>query len=385
MKKIFFVISIMFFEVNSFAQPPQIMSYQAVIRNSSDQLVTNHVIGMRISILQGSATGTPVYVETQSPNSNANGLVTIGIGGGTQITGTFAGVEWSTGSYFIKTEIDPSGGTNYIITGTSQLMSVPYAFNAKSVTGTINANNSIISNVSTPINNTDAANKAYVDAMQTQILMLKNTIRAGGIVSDIEGNLYNTVVIGTQTWMAENLKTTKYNDGSSIPLLADSLTWTFSTSPGYCWYNNNENEYKTTYGALYNLYSINTGKLCPIGWHVSTKVEWETLMTYLGGSNFAGGKLKEIGTTHWISPNYGATNESGFTGLPGGSRTITVSSSGNSSKFSGLGTFGSWWGITTTSGREVFSLLNDEGLVFYSRPWLSYSPSNGFSVRCIKE
>ena len=107
------------------------MSYQAVIRNATGALVTSHAVGMRISILQGSATGTTVYVETQTPTTNANGLMTIEIGVGTVVTGTFAGIDWSTGVYFIKTETDPTGGTSYTITGTSQVLSVPYSFYAK--------------------------------------------------------------------------------------------------------------------------------------------------------------------------------------------------------------------------------------------------------------
>jgi hypothetical protein len=109
------------------------MSYQAVIRNGSDQLVANHAVGMRISILQGSEIGTPIYVETQTPTTNTNGLATIEIGGGTPVTGIFASIDWSTGTYFIKTETDPTGGTSYTITGTSQLLSVPYALYAKTV------------------------------------------------------------------------------------------------------------------------------------------------------------------------------------------------------------------------------------------------------------
>jgi hypothetical protein len=131
MKKLFALIVIVALTISIFAQPPQKMSYQAVIRNSSGQLVTNHTVGMRISILQGSATGTPVYIETQTPITNANGLVTIEIGGGTVVTGTFAGINWSTGTYFVKTETDPNGGTSYTITGTSQLLSVPYALYSK--------------------------------------------------------------------------------------------------------------------------------------------------------------------------------------------------------------------------------------------------------------
>jgi hypothetical protein len=116
-----------------FAQSPQKMSYQAVIRNSSNTLITSSPVGMRISILQGSATGTPVYVETQTPATNANGLVSLEIGGGTPVTGTFGAIDWAAGPYYIKTETDPLGGTTYTISGTSQLLSVPYALYASKV------------------------------------------------------------------------------------------------------------------------------------------------------------------------------------------------------------------------------------------------------------
>jgi len=131
MKKLFTFLVLIALSVSVFTQAPQKMSYQAVIRNSSGQLVVSHAVGMRIRILQGSATGTAVYVETQSPATNANGLATIEIGGGTVVTGTFSGINWATGVYFIKTETDPIGGTNYTVTGTSQILSVPYALYAK--------------------------------------------------------------------------------------------------------------------------------------------------------------------------------------------------------------------------------------------------------------
>lgn len=132
MKKIFTFIAILFLTITVFAQAPQKMSYQAVIRNSNNNLVVSTVVGMQISILQGSENGTPVYVETQTPTSNANGLVSIEIGGGNIVFGSMGGINWASGAYFIKTETDPSGGTNYTITGTSQLMSVPFALYAAS-------------------------------------------------------------------------------------------------------------------------------------------------------------------------------------------------------------------------------------------------------------
>ena len=136
MKKLFTILIAVLLTATLFAQSPDKMSYQAVIRNSSDALVTNTQIGMQISILQGSASGTAVYTEVQTPTTNANGLLSIEIGGGAG----FSTIDWANGPYFIKTETDPTGGTTYSITGTSQLLSVPFALYAKtaeSITGTI--------------------------------------------------------------------------------------------------------------------------------------------------------------------------------------------------------------------------------------------------------
>lgn len=134
MKKIYSVIAGLLLTASVFAQAPQKMSYQAVIRNSSSALVTSTLVGMKISVLQGAPTGTVAYSETQTPSTNANGLVSLEIGSGTPITGTFAGINWATGPYFIKTETDPAGGTAYTIISTNELMSVPYALFAASGT-----------------------------------------------------------------------------------------------------------------------------------------------------------------------------------------------------------------------------------------------------------
>jgi uncharacterized protein (TIGR02145 family) len=140
MKKIITICAALFITASVFAQAPEKMSYQAVVRDASDNLITNTQIGMQISILQSSASGTAVYVETQEPTTNTNGLVSLEIGSGTVVSGDFTAIDWANGPYFIKTETDPTGGTSYSITGTSQLLSVPYALHAKtaeSVTGTI--------------------------------------------------------------------------------------------------------------------------------------------------------------------------------------------------------------------------------------------------------
>jgi hypothetical protein len=129
MKKLFTLIMVIFITLSAFSQSPEKMSYQCVVRNPSGVLITNQSVGIKISILQGTPSGTVIYSETYSPNpqTNANGLVTVEIGGGFPITGTFSSINWGSGVYFLKTETDPAGGTSYTITGTSQLLSVPYA------------------------------------------------------------------------------------------------------------------------------------------------------------------------------------------------------------------------------------------------------------------
>lgn len=131
MRSTLLLISIVFISLNVFAQAPQKMSYQTVVRDGGDVILGNQLIGMQISILQGTPAGTAVYVETQTPTTNVNGLASIEIGGGSLVSGDFSTIDWASGSYFIKTEIDPTGGTAYTITGTSQLLSVPYALHAK--------------------------------------------------------------------------------------------------------------------------------------------------------------------------------------------------------------------------------------------------------------
>lgn len=139
-------------------------------------------------------------------------------------------------------------------------------------------------------------------------------------VADIDGNVYNTVTIGTQEWTVENLKTTKLNDGTAIPDVTDGTAWSLLTTPGRCWYDNNSS-YNSTYGLLYNWYTVNTGKLAPAGWRVPTNADWLVLINYLGGLDVSGGKLKEAGLSHWKTPNTGATNEVGFTAVPSGARS----------------------------------------------------------------
>lgn len=198
-------------------------------------------------------------------------------------------------------------------------------------------------------------------------------------IKDIDGNVYHIVTIGTQVWMVENLKTTRCNDGISIFNITDSTQWSNMTTPAYCWYLNDEDNYKDPYGALYNWYTVETGKICPTGWHVPTDDEWTTLIDYLGGERVAGGKLKEKGTTHWESPNSEATNESGFTALPNGFR---FGSFGNGS-FKSLGFSGYWWSSTEyyATLAWVRGMVYDTGDVYRDFSFKDY----GYSVRCVRD
>jgi len=206
-----------------------------------------------------------------------------------------------------------------------------------------------------------------------------------GTVSDKDGNIYKTVTIGIQTWMAENLKTTKYNDGTAIPLITDNTAWKNLTTPSYCWYKNDESTYKNSYGALYNWYSVNSGNLCPSGWHAPSDNEWSILTSYLGGEFIAGGKLKETGTSHWLSPNTGATNDIGFSALPGGIRA-------EAGTFSYLGFYGHWWSTTDTNIPGVsivkdwawYRTLRNDG-IGVDRSSYYWNKRFAYSVRCVKD
>ena len=194
-------------------------------------------------------------------------------------------------------------------------------------------------------------------------------------VTDIDGNVYHTVTIGTQVWMVENLKTTKYRNGdligTSIPATLDLSS---ESSPKYQWAYNEEVSKVATYGRLYTWYAATDSRnVCPTGWHVPSEAEWTTLITYLG--SVAGGKLKEKGTVHWLSPNNGANNESGFTGLPGGLRQ-------KDGTFGGLTNLGTWW-----SSSEY--MPNAWSLSLYwtneNAIGLQFEKFWGFSVRCVRD
>jgi uncharacterized protein (TIGR02145 family) len=195
-------------------------------------------------------------------------------------------------------------------------------------------------------------------------------------VTDIDGNVYHTVTIGTQVWMVENLNVTHYRNGDSIPNVTNSSAWSGLTKGAYCDYENIQSNSKV-YGKLYNYYSIlDSRKICPIGWHVATNDEWTILIDFLGGDNVAGGKLKETGITHWNSPNIGINNDMGYTALPGGRRDINGA-------FSEIGSRGTWSSLTNHGSDIIFLIMFNNGSSIYR--FISSDKRAGNSVRCVRD
>jgi len=481
MKKLFVVFGILLLSINLHAQSPHKLSYQCVVRNAAGELVVNQEINILISIIQGTPTGSVVYQETYDPNpeTNANGLVSIEIGNGTPVIGSLSTINWANGPYYLKTEIDPTGGTNFTIVGTSQLLSVPYAIYAEKSgdafskdyndlynrpTNISNFNNDVgyiteitegdpvfiahpaygisstnitnwdlayswgdhssagylksfnesdpvytaspssgisstdisnwntaygwgnhasegyatkdmqnerIINLGDPVNDQDAVNKKYINSLLERIQYLEGLNRIEEPVYDYEGNEYKTVRIGSQVWMAENLKTKYYSDGTEI-------TQYYSAN------NNTSND--EIYGLLYtwnvvmngasssNTNPSNVQGVCPTGWHVPSQAEFDQLAYTLGGYDVAGGKMKDVVQNLWDGDNW-STNESNFSAVPAGSmdppstvysfreRALVWSSTEfDVNRSISVEMHYAWWNLNTYNGLKQYA----------------------FSVRCVK-
>ena len=391
------------------AQVPQKFSYQSVIRNSGNQVLANQIVGIKISILEGSANGTVVYAETHNPTTTANGLANIEIGGGNVLSGNFANINWSNGPYFIKTETDVNGGNNYTISATQQLLSVPYAFRAEDISYSVSQSGDTLfignggfvivpgisaANSSGGNGGDGGGGSAGTSSGTTaHTCGTANVVNAGltyNSVIDQEGNIYKTIVIGNREWMAENLKTTTYRNGDPIVSGLSATQWAGTTSGAWAHYNG-DSSLDCPYGKLYNFYACSDARqLCPTGWHVPTDGEWSVLINQFdpsaqGGinwSNFAGGPLKSTGTIQagtglWNGPNTGATNASGFSALPGG--FITIMGASNNSAINGYYWTSNEVNSTTGYGRSFY---HDPGSVIQTA---NFGKRSGMSVRCIRD
>jgi uncharacterized protein (TIGR02145 family) len=592
MKKVRILLFFIFISLKLvFAQAPNLMSYQAVIWDASGNLVSEKMVSIKISILQGSVSGISVYSEIHKVQTNINGLVSLMIGGGTSAAGKIAEINWGSGSFFFKTETDPTGGGNYSIIGITPFVSVPYSYfsmmsaniqttkpglpgqvlkldeqgkpfwsgssypivsnqmvsltsctasltvivsddggspvTSRGVVWSTSPNPTISSSkviegngkgsFSTTLPNLTPNTTYYIRAFATNEVgtgygseikvttfsgitvptvttipisdITSTTAKSGGIVTgdcgsvviargvvwstspnptislntktsngtgtgsfnssltglnpnttyyirayatnsagtgygneitfttksdstnvmgipcsgtptvkDIDGNTYNTVQIGTQCWTKENLKVTKYTDGTTIPLDTSggisgngtSQTWSTRSTGARTIYSN-DNINLTTYGYLYNWYAVkgivtegNTSykNLCPLGWHIPSDAEWTTLTNYLGGESVAGGKMKSSGTAYWTSPNTAATNESGFSALPSGYRFYDGS-------FYDIRSNAFFW--SATENDDKYNAWHRTLGKFYGNVFrgdymnILSNKSVGFSVRCLRD
>lgn len=208
------------------------------------------------------------------------------------------------------------------------------------------------------------------------------TLTTNNTVTDIDENVYNTVTIGSQVWMVENFRATKYNDGIDIPFMNQNSSWAEIDSHGYCWYDNSISN-KSLYGALYNWPTVNSEKLCPTGWHIPTDAEWGTLNEYLGGEYVAAEFLKAVGF-NWTELTNKANNYSGFSALPGGASGASLGS------FSGKGLEGIWWSskidysIGDGAGWNIYWAILENNTVQRNGFMSKAGALNFLSVRCIK-
>jgi uncharacterized protein (TIGR02145 family) len=315
-----------------------------------------HVLRCQLNGVPGVTTSTVSSITSNS--ANAGGIITDD--GGSSIISR--GVCWGTASNPTTSNFRTTDGT-----GTGEFVSSLITLNS----------------------NTTYYLRAYATNSQgtgygNQISFTTSKSSDSLIVTDVDGNAYHTVTIGTQVWMIENLKVGHYRNGDPIANVTDSAQWIGLTTGAWCYYGNNTSN-DDVYGKLYNWYAVNDGNIAPTGWHVPTYAEWITLATFLGGDPpvevgvtvqqaVAGGKMKS--TDFWTSPNTGATNESGFNGLPGGFRRYD-------GPFYSVGTFGYWWSFSekSTSFAWGCTLGYDSGGINI----FGGHEAGAFSVRCVKD
>ncbi len=249
----------------------------------------------------------------------------------------------------------------------------------KTINKTLLRQISIIALIAITFNSCEKDNENRINNTNDKTTAVFNPNLTYGTMTDQDGNIYKTIHINGQTWMAENLRTTKYRNGDAIPQITDNTTWASLTTGAFCNYKNTENiDTIASYGRLYNWFSISDSrKLAPLGWHVATNTDWHLLINLLNGDGIAGTKLKEISNLHWYRTNKNATNESGLTILPSGLRDPSI---GN---FCCMGSKGILWSSTQADDSYAWIISVDNYSNNCNR--ISNHMKYGYAIRCVKD
>ena len=390
-----FLFLALFLPLFSFSQSPSAIPYQAVLRNSDGSVIANSSATITFKIHDSTDSGPVVFEETHATTSNAIGLINLNVGQGSAVFGTIDGVNWSTGSKFLQVLMNTGNGN--VDLGTQQMMSVPYALHAAKIQVLVSPTGDtlFVGNQYSIVPGISAANYPPGPATGETLLPGNALCTDSPIsVSSCNGQMslvyqsttYDLIEIGGQCWLGDNLNAVTLNDGTPIENITDNTSWSTTTTPAYCYYQNNT-AYQTLYGNLYNFATIQTNKLCPSGWHVPSDCEWMFMEGSLGlsiadqqiGTGFRGttegDALKSI--DGWNEPHTAHNNSTGFTAYPGGYRFTNGT-------FSGRLLYGYWATSTLdpTTGNTWSRKLN-VGNSNISRT--AYNTFQGYSVRCIKD
>ena len=362
-----------------FAQTPALIPYQAIARNAAGEPLSSSTLNARFTIHDLTATGTSVWQELQTVSTSALGLFTVQLGSSVSLSS----VNWSSGAKFMQVEIDL--GSGFVDIGTQQLLSVPYALHSEHAGNgfarvSYNGDTLYFNNGSFVVMPGISSANGIGSPSSCGAPDIHNPNLSYGTMTDQEGNVYKTIVIGSQEWMAENLNTSIYRNGDAIPTNLDNAAWQSTTSGAWA-YNNNDASYACPFGKLYNWYTcVDARQLCPVGWHVPSEAEWRVLIDNYG----FGGQLKTTGTIQaetglWNTPNTDANNSSGFSGIPGGGRFADGT-------FQALSYIGYWWSSseeTVVGNGDAYhiELYDFDGYVSRTIGVKSY----GYSLRCLRD
>ncbi len=397
MKQLHFIL-FWVMSIGLWAQAPQAIPYQAVVRNVDGTVISNTAITITFKIHDVTAAGVVVYEETHAVTSNSQGLVSMNAGSGTVVTGAFDNINWVGGNKFLHVLMNAGNGN--IDLGTQQMMSVPYALYAEDVNVrvSVTGDSLFIGNQVSIVPGVSVTNPVSMSNYGSALLPGNTTCQSEYIsVTGCGGQdsllyydrYYDLVEIGGQCWFAENLATDKYSNGDIIPTGLSNTAWGNTTSGAYAIYDNNlAND--AIYGKLYNWYTtVDTRGVCPTGWHVPSDCEWMFLEGQIGlpvnlqetfgfRGNGEGGKLKKV--SGWSNPNVGASNVSGFSSIGSG-----VKWDFGGGEFGGIQLQAMYWTSTLFDDNYAWNrkLTNQSGNLY--RYHVSYGLRSGFSIRCIRD